>query len=1453
MFWVEIDNLEGWLVQSVLELNVKKPSYGLVLKDLGDKVKVYWVSNENLAIFALYYDSKYIPDTSAIKKENIIPIRYIGDINKTAAPESYTDASDVDQSEFKDLTQWHQEDKNLPFSKDEFPGELTNEYKNKTKVYQDIDEDQGYAYNGVQAGLLNLSWSEPSENSLPLSNYVGWLFEYTTRSGYTVFAIVIKQTKYQIWISYGHTEEEAIRNAKGNASKKSFNIHHFYKDLYKYFIPIRKLDLFKKAWQTSNRIFRVDPLTDYSKIVTNRGDIVWAAKIHIPKSKDFRGTNYFIAYVEDNNGEIGGVIDKSDGTTEFGDIFPTVESAKEAIFEEIEGMIRINDWWNKEAFVKKLSWQEPENNFIGWLVKIYDVNTEKWYLGVVENVKEFLSDKDTKIYFSYGWLSEGLSDFDETTLENKAIDLHKFLDRSKYGFESILAETSKIIPIKYIEDSKSQKLSWNELPNAETIDQYDINPLTEINMYPSRRKEKQDPVKYKLNPSDPEMIFEKGLHETTDRPETGRDLIPYAKLSWKLRGTDNLMDMKEGEIWKGIYPPYNEIIYILPTDQLQITFDETSYPHIKFYGFDAGSIKDLEYQFQIRSPYFHQMGGNSLKTPIDIEFFKFERIGDYRNVFSFLKNKKLSWVEVNNLTGWLVKIVNKYDKDESYGVVTDYLDDRIKSIWCETEQAAIHLVGIYNGAWARNANYDIIPIRYIGLNNKLSWAEPENLEGWLVKIIEKDGIWYGIVIYDDGYKIGARWDISIEEAKQLFKWYGYETLTFRDSDYVSKHLVQEIISFEAFKNLTSSQNQDSLFIYIKPDANLPLKIDQAHTTVVYLNNNIKDEDRENVINDISNLLKDYKSPECKFSGVATFDNEDKSRVILINFENGAKLHSELIDIISKYVEVNKNYDFIPHMTIDKDLEIDKLPDYKWKPSVLYIESSKNNPVITIEFETGKIGESQNLDETVEKLSWNLNYKLPNVPERSVWKHKYHDSEKYQYFYVEEPGEIIKNYFRTEFPEYTPEGWEGDSDLLEFKGIISDDFDKLIERYKLGHSSSGLGMYLDDNWKKSMIYLGQIDDIIKNEKLSWAEPPDNLSGWLVKFVNKKTKEQKYGFIYRDRIKTEGVYYTLLRNTEEKAISSIMYSRVIRPVKISEYDIFPIEYFGISNLLKSSWLLKPYDEAVKKLYDKYKGISKETDAYLNWVMKSNFTSVKNFDTFLKYIKENNISNEDEDKIYTIIFENRRPKSVRKLSWKEFIKRLLDSKEGDVWESEVHDPFHGENFIVIYKVKETKDLQYLEKELGKSVNIIGSTGDSLEEALEYWKQQIYQERILYESDIDQYKYIGNIFDSTKNKRLSWKLDELPPIAYAKEGEIWKIVKDYYVLIFNISIRENSIYIDGIKSYNFKGLIKEYKNFEKNRSRLMEFAIDFPYRVNWQTKPDIIKGKVWDAEYIGNIKDFL
>lgn len=65
------------------------------------------------------------------------------------------------------------------------------------------------------------------------------------------------------------------------------------------------------------------------------------------------------------------------------------------------------------------------------------------------------------------------------------------------------------------------------LPEGESHDSYEVQPVEHVQHAPSTRREKRDRVRRKPGKEDKELIFEKGLHERHDRPEVYRDVTPY--------------------------------------------------------------------------------------------------------------------------------------------------------------------------------------------------------------------------------------------------------------------------------------------------------------------------------------------------------------------------------------------------------------------------------------------------------------------------------------------------------------------------------------------------------------------------------------------------------------------------------------------------------------------------------------------------------------------------------------------------------------------------------------------------------------------------------------------------------------------------------------------------------------------------------------------------------------
>ncbi len=82
---------------------------------------------------------------------------------------------------------------------------------------------------------------------------------------------------------------------------------------------------------------------------------------------------------------------------------------------------------------------------------------------------------------------------------------------------------------------KIQTLSF-DLPAGENYDDYNLSmdpspPETE-NWTPTERKRKRNPLLFLPEDDNSIKFFEKGLHQTVDRPETERDLTPYGSLKF---------------------------------------------------------------------------------------------------------------------------------------------------------------------------------------------------------------------------------------------------------------------------------------------------------------------------------------------------------------------------------------------------------------------------------------------------------------------------------------------------------------------------------------------------------------------------------------------------------------------------------------------------------------------------------------------------------------------------------------------------------------------------------------------------------------------------------------------------------------------------------------------------------------------------------------------------------
>lgn len=499
----------------------------------------------------------------------------------------------------------------------------------------------------------------------------------------------------------------------------------------------------------------------------------------------------------------------------------------------------------------------------------------------------------------------------------------------------------------------AQNLAWKEasdLPKAEDIIFYDYGPETTINQYPSRRKDNQDLKKRKTKENE-ELLFEKGLHQTVDRPETQREITPYSN---KLTYIENKVAFKLS--WKE--PSENTLRKEEITRLNQILIDAQSRDWVYWnpdYYVNADGIGTLTPRDDARTELtinFHTVASNyvvvlSKLTSQDFAEYKSEG-------WQFIAAN--NYEEIKEAVESLKQYYRNYHNTRPEDVVLSWKEPSENTLDYET---VLHINKSLEEA--ADGEWEYVPGEFVLKNG----ARPGRLFSSSREVfIEGYYRAYNNVIIE---LIGSATDsygAEIEEVRAI------RTVKISEISAAIAELKKE---FQQEQTVIASQN--SLFMYIKPGTDFPIDAKTPHVTICYLKTTVFNKDRQNIINKIAHLLKQYSRPRCSFTGTAVFDDENKSKVILVNFEKGADLYTNILNVLEDYIDIDrvKEYDFIPHLTIDKTLTITNLPEYSWEPNCMYIEFERNVPAIEIEFGTGKVRESENLDKTsntaIEKIAW----------------------------------------------------------------------------------------------------------------------------------------------------------------------------------------------------------------------------------------------------------------------------------------------------------------------------------------------------------------------------------------------------------------------------------------------------------------------------------------------------
>lgn len=621
-----------------------------------------------------------------------------------------------------------------------------------------------------------------------------------------------------------------------------------------------------------------------------------------------------------------------------------------------------------------------------------------------------------------------------------------------------------------------------ELPKGEDYSDYydtiDPSPPETENWSPTERKRKMNPLKFKPEDDDNLMFFEKGLHQTINTPQSERPMTPYGnlKLSWRVPGVgDEIYNNETGEIGK--------VLAIGTLFELR-----------------DWAFKNLKNEF-----HYH------VSDVIDGMFWPADKqCALVKNSPSYYDILPLEQMEVHKFS-W--KVYNYEDKLEEVAELTQYItadsgytfeDGIYTKDLRETWPEFFSLFNINLNYSRKGAFVTFYEIKKSVSENwrKLSWQIQTPEKGDEIEVIYlPDPIAFEInligkkgYIYDINKKNAWGGDehrhskgaihIRLYPTKRgiisfgipLEYWHEYIILTGKKSDfykqsslkfskeepsdarieagnYKKKHIRKDgfDISIENDKGSTRSGTD-------KDGKEWSVKMKHAYGYIKGTEG--KDGDHVDVI-----LADAYKEDQSVFIVNQTDDkgkfDEHKVCIGFISKDDAEKAY------LDNYEKGWKNYGDIIEMPMEQFKE--------WVRDKKY---------------------TKNLAKPL-KLSWKLPDLQTQIKPGAVFRMKYFGSSVYQYFYIHRLGRVIKNYFKTKFPNNTSADFK-DSDLQEYHGIWTDDgLSDLIHRYKLKQFSD-LGIFLSDNWMDGMEYLGQIEDVIatneKNSslKLSWQVQPDWIS-------------------------------------------------------------------------------------------------------------------------------------------------------------------------------------------------------------------------------------------------------------------------------------------------------------------------------------------------------------------------
>jgi death-on-curing family protein len=138
--------------------------------------------------------------------------------------------------------------------------------------------------------------------------------------------------------------------------------------------------------------------------------------------------------------------------------------------------------------------------------------------------------------------------------------------------------------------------------------------------------------------------------------------------------------------------------------------------------------------------------------------------------------------------------------------------------------------------------------------------------------------------------------------------------------------------------------------------------DELHMTVAYAaTSKLSEDNKQAVLNSLSKVAKDYSKIKCKFTGIAALRSPERPIVALINVQDGAEFHLDIINAIKKTIgEWDKKYDFIPHVTLQTCTngrsKLKDLKRFSWTAHTIGVAFNDTEKYL-IDLDTGRVRKS----------------------------------------------------------------------------------------------------------------------------------------------------------------------------------------------------------------------------------------------------------------------------------------------------------------------------------------------------------------------------------------------------------------------------------------------------------------------------------------------------------------